>query len=197
MKNTILFWLTVATLTILVNSCGARKAESEKKLSQTKTDFSGLFRTSGNSSEILNSDLKINNLTLSNVDDHNVTETVETTVKPDDPTKPSSYIDPTGKKHILDNAILTNKTTTQKNNTKSEKFEKSEKVVKSQEAKKAENKASGKIKIKAKGKKAVATKKTNRQAWSLWNLLWLLIPATLIAVFIWIRKKYKQVNPLA
>lgn len=193
MKKSIQFYF----ITILLISCGARKSESVKKEESMKTDFAGFFRNSGNSSEFLNQDFNLKKWSLSNVDTQNDVETDEFIVEPSDPTKPSSYTDPNGRKHIFENSKMTNKKTKDKNRTKSENSQNSDESLKLELQKKREQEVILAAKLKAEAAKLEAIKNTKRDQWSLWNLLWVLIPIGLILLIIALWKKYKSKNPIS
>ncbi|MFW0737579.1 hypothetical protein [Flavobacterium sp. T12S277] len=192
MKNIIIFWITICAMVYIINSCGSRKAESQKSQKSEKVDFSGFFRNSGNSQEFINQDLNLNKWYNSNTDDLSEFETDEMTVEPSDLTKPAAYTDPTGKKHILDNTKLTNKKRKQKNKISSGNSGNSELILKTDHQKRAEQKAELQTSLKAAAEIAATKKNTDRQQWSLWNLLWLLIPVSLYLSW----KYYKKVNPV-
>jgi len=184
-------------IAIFLISCGARKTELAKKEESIKKDFSGFFRNSGNSEEFLNQDFNIRKWSLLKVDTQNDIETEEITVEPDDPTKPSSYTDPNGKKHIFENSKMTNKKTKSQNRTKSENSQNSDESLKLELQKKREQELIVAAKLKEEAAKLEAIKNTKRDQWSLWNLLWILIPIGLILLIIALWKKYKSKNPIS
>ena len=113
--------------------------------------------------------------------DETVTETIIYT--PIDATKPATITDEEGKTHSLNNSSYKKERTTKKNNTTT--------------TEKANNEVSDKSEI-LKDLKVLTENynksdseqiKIQRQAWSLWNLLWLLIPVSLIALFFKYRGK--------
>lgn len=196
MKNIIIFWLTVFAIVYITNSCGARKSESEKTEKTEKLDYSGFFRNSGNSQEFLKSISYLTAFSVAKVDNQYLKTTTKKTFTPQNPNVPASYIDPEGKKYELNNTAVTEETIIEKNNKKSEKSEKSELVRKTDQEKRAEQEAEMQVRLKAAAEIAAAKKNTDRQKWSLWNLLWLLVPVGLFFGGKWVYEKYKKVNPL-
>lgn len=180
-----------------VLSCGSRKKDSSKKEESIKTDFSGIFRNSGNSQEFLNLDFNFTKSSLTKGEQLFESEKEEFSIKPIDPSKPATYTGPNGKKHVLENAEMTNKKGKGISKTKSEKSENSQEFLKAELQKKAEQKAELEAKIIAEAKKREADLHLDRKAFSLWNLLWLLIPVGLFFVIKFFVNKYKSNNPLA
>lgn len=160
--------MLVVSLLILFCSCGARQAEKKRTEESSKTEltnFSKIDKSENTESNIKKSESVI-------INDQDQTTTIEETVEPLDASKSASYTDSTGKKQELNNAKKTIKTTVKNNNTKTESAAKTEASVKI-DKKESEAKNSK--------TKAVAEKKANdlnikRDAWSLWNLSWLLVP---------------------
>lgn len=197
MKKTILFWVTIFTLAYLLNSCGARKSESQKKSGTTKTDFSGFFRNSGNSLEFLNTDLNLKSNYNSNIDLNVDTETDEFTVEPSDPSKPAVYTDPKGNKHSLENAKLTNKKTKENTKEKSEKSGKFEKVRKTDFQKQTGDTTVVQVNGNSEDTLSYNNNARSREGWSLWNLLWLLIPVAILILTVVLIKKFKKKIPVS
>ncbi|PIF32987.1 hypothetical protein CLU81_3557 [Flavobacterium sp. 9] len=196
MRNTIVFSLAILSILSVVSSCGARKSNVSKNEEKVKTDFSGIFRNSGNSHEILNQDFNLKKWSFTNLTDQKDIQIEETSIEPIDISKPASYIDPNGKKHILDNAKIVSKKTNDKSSNNSQNSQHSEEFLKTKQEKTAEQKTELAAKIKAEAKKKEAKKETNRQAISLWNFLWIIIPVILFFAGRSVYKKYKKVNPL-
>lgn len=192
MKN-LLFILVLFS----VLSCGSRKKDSSKKEESIKTDFSGIFRNSGNSQEFLNLDFNFTKSALTKGEQLFESEKEEFSIKPIDPSKPATYTGPNGKKHVLENAEMTNKKGKDISITKSEKSENSQEFLKAELQKKAEQKAELEAKIIVEAKKREADLHVDRKAFSLWNLFWLLIPVGLFFVIKFFVNKYKSNNPLA
>jgi hypothetical protein len=171
MKNTIIIIL----LALVLSFCGARNAEKTRLHEAQKTEITS------NSDKFEKEESNIKENSITKVDDKNETVTEETVYEPSDPSKPASVIDANGKKTVLNNAKKTHKKITQKNNTKTGNSSNSEKFHKS------ELSELSKFKAKAATKKAAEEIKVDREAWSVWNFLWLLIPIGLI-VIIWRNK---------
>lgn len=180
-----------------VLSCGSRKKDSNKKEESNKTDFSGIFRNSGNSQEFQNLDFNFTNESLTKADQSIESEKEDFSVEPSDPTKPATYTDPNGKKYVLDNAKLTNKKSKHRSKTKSVKSENSQELLKAELQKKAEQKAELKAKIIAEAKKREADLHLERKSSGLWNLLWILIPIALFFIIKFWWKNFKSNNPIA
>ena len=181
MKNenlkAILFWVFVITIFILMNSCGSRKAEKTRSTEETKTEAA----TQSDIAKKEESSLNVNQKTTV-VEKEKVRE-VETTYKPIDPNKEATVTTPEGKKHILNNAKVVIKETTQDKETKTDTSINSEITNKSEltDKSKTDNKADVK-----KSSEAILI---DRKEWSPVNLLWLFIPV-LIVVFLY--NKYKS-----
>lgn len=180
-----------------VLSCGSRKKDSSNKEESSKTDFSGIFRNSGNSQEFLNLDFNFKKSSLTTADQQSESEKEEFSIKPIDPSKPATYTGPNGKKHVLENAEMTNKKVRDISKTKSEKSENSQEFLKAELQKKAEQKAELKAKIIAEAKKREADLHLERKSSGLWNLLWILIPIALFFIIKFWWKKFKSNNPIA
>ena len=156
-------------------SCGSRKAE-KLRIKEIDTAQKTAIDNTKTTAEL---NVKQEVVKTTDNKDESVTETVLYT--PIDPTQPATITDEEGKTHSLNNSSYKKERTTKKNNTvtteksNNEVTDKSEILKDLKELTKDYNsKDSEKIIV-------------ERQAWSLWNLLWLLIPAGLIAVFF----KYK------
>jgi len=171
----LLFCLALAFL-MLFSSCGAAKSDKTKTNEEVKTENSNNY-TSDKKEE---SNVKKTENTI--IDDKNETVIEETNYEPIDNTKPASIIDPDGKETKLNNSKKTTRKTTKKNNTKTDNSKKSEEFHKSELSEQSESKG------KTEGKKAGLAVKRERSAWSMWNLLWLLIPVGIYLVW----KKYSD-----
>lgn len=196
MRNTILFRITVIVITLLVNSCGARKSETEKKHTETKTDYTGIFRNSGNSSEFLKTDISYQSQFKSFLFDKSKIDAYEFTFEPEDLTKPATYTDPSGQKHVVENGKLTSKKTHKDIDRNSGNSGNSDATEKAVITKKASQNNTASIKINDQATSDEWNKKTNREAWSAWNLLWILLPVFLILAAWKLYKNYKQKNPI-
>lgn len=156
-------------------SCGSRKADKERNFEVSKAERTVIDNTK------TTAELNVKQEVISVIDEKGETVTETVVYTPIDATKPASIIDSNGETVSLNNSsymkkrgVARNNTTTTENS-KKEVTDKSEILKDLKELKKDYNsKDSEKIVI-------------DRQAWSLWNLLWLLIPITLITIFF----KYK------
>jgi len=193
MKNIIIQIVLFFGLSLAI-SCNARKSETNKKEEATKTDIAVNSDNSSNSSLDIKEDSNIKKTEVSKVDQQNQSESDELTVEPIDNTKPSVYTDPAGKKHILENAKMTNKKNKQETKTNSSNSSNSEEFHKAELKYQNEQKSKLAAKIKAEKELAEKNKKAEKEAFSSWNFLLLLFPVGLIVVA-WI--VYKKLNPLA
>ena len=163
----LLFCLALA-LAMLCNSCGAVKKDKTKTEEVTKTENSNnsVVEKKEESNE------KITENTI--IDDKNETVIEETNYEPIDNTKPATIIDADGKETKLNNSKKTTRKTTKKNNTKTDNSKKSDEFHKSELSEQSESKG------KSEGKKAGLAVKRESEAWSIWNLLWLIIPIGIV-----------------
>ena len=158
------------SLYFLCTSCGARKAEKSRTKEEVKTETT----TAAVTAKTEESNVKKTEKTI--IDDKNETVIKETTYEPIDNSKPSSIIDPDGKETKLNNSKKTTRETTKKNNTKTDNSKNSNEFHKSELSEQSESNT------KSNSKKAAEAIKVDREAWSLWNLLWLLIPIGIIGI---------------
>lgn len=181
MKNenlkAILFWVFVITISILMNSCGSRKAEKNRSTEETKTEAATETDIAKKEESSSNVDQK-----TTVVEKEKVRE-VETTYKPIDPAKEATVTTPEGKKHVLNNAEVVIKETDKDKETKTDTSINSEITNKSEltDKSKADNKADVK-----KDSEAILT---DRKEANPLNLLWWLIP---VAIVLFLLNKYKS-----
>ncbi len=173
----LLLLVYVSLIALGMVSCGARKTDKQVSKEQTENEVVD------NSVIEKESESNVKTTVVTKVDDKDETVTEETTYQPEDPTKEASIIDENGNKTVLNNTKKTTKRTTKKNNTQSEL--KADSETKQKEAVK-DKKA---IKVFSNTDVVKKASKTERDAVSMWNWLWLLIP---IAVVIWLLRKYKD-----
>lgn len=160
-----------------LTSCGARKVDKQVLNEETET------KIVDNSVSEKESESNVKTTILTKVDDKNETVTEETIYQPEDPTKEAIITDENGKKTILNNSKKTIKKITQKNNIKSE--SKSDSQIIEKEAIKDEKD----IKASSNTDTVKKSSKTDRNAVSMWNWLWLLIP---VGIIIWLFRKYRD-----
>ena len=181
MKNenlkAILSWVFVITISILMNSCGSRKAEKTRSTEETKTEAATKNDIAKKEESSSNVDQK-----TTVVEKEKVRE-VETTYKPIDASKEATVTTPEGKKHTLNNAEVVIKETNKDKETKTDTSINSEITNKSEltDKSKADNKADVK-----KDSEAILI---DRKEANPLNLLWWLIPL-FIVVFLY--NKYKS-----
>jgi hypothetical protein len=193
-RNALILWILILLTSFLMISCNARKSETNKKEEKTKTDLALNSDNSINSSLEIKADFNIKKTAISKTDQQNESESDELTVEPIDNTKPSVYTDPSGKKHVLENAKMTNKKNKQETKTNSSNSSNSEEFHKAESKYQNEQKAKLAAKLKAEKELAEKNKKTDKAEFSSWNYLLLLFPIGL-AIVAWI--VYKKLNPLA
>ncbi|TDE53746.1 hypothetical protein [Flavobacterium sp. GT3P67] len=181
--NHVLLWVFAIVVGLAMNSCGARKSEKSRSSKALKTENS-------NTSNIKkNEEATVKVVEKTAVDDKNKTKTKETSYKPVDPTREASVTTPDGKKHKLNNAEILIKETEQENNTKTDNSRNSEEFRKSELSELSESET------KTNSKKANEEIKVEREEYSIWNWLWLLIPFGII-VLVW-RNKTKIASWIA
>jgi cytoskeletal protein RodZ len=172
--NHIILWAIAIILGFAMNSCGARKAEKNRNSEAQKVEITDNTLVE----KKVESNTKV--IEKTTVDDKNKTKTTETSYKPVDPTKEASVTTPDGKKHKLTNAEILIKETEHENNIKTDNSRNSEEFHKSEVSEVSE---SG---TKTDTKKTTEEIKVEREEYSIWNWLWLLIPLGLILV--WLNK---------
>jgi Flp pilus assembly protein TadB len=155
--------------------CGTRKSTKNRTEETAKIEVSTTDKTKATAE----ANVKQQVVKTTDNKDETVTETVIYT--PIDITKPATVTDEEGKTHLLTNSTYKKERTVKKNNTSIKENSNKETTEKAEIIKDLET-------LTENYKKSDAEKvNIERQAWSLWNLLWLLIPVSLIAVFL----KYK------
>jgi hypothetical protein len=168
--NYILFWVIVITAAFTLNSCNARKAEKNRATEGTKVEL----ETSATLEKKEESAVKVQEKT--SVTENTKSKVFETSYRPIDPTKEATVTTPEGKKHILHNAEVVIKETTQDKETITDTF------IKSENNNKSEIKEKSKSNNKAAAKKASELILIDKKAWNPVNLLWFLIPVFILAV---------------
>jgi len=181
------------TTAMSLTSCTARKSETNKKEEATKTDIAINSDNSSNSSLDTKEDFNIKKTAVSKVDQKNQSESDELTVEPIDNTKPSVYTDPSGKKHVLENAKMTTKKNKQETKTNSSNSDNSEEFHKAELKYQNEQKTKLAAKLKAEKELSEKNKKAENAGFSSWNYLLFLFPIGLIIV-VW--RVYKNLNPV-
>lgn len=157
-------------------SCGARKVQKQQSKEETKTE------TVDNSVTEKQIDTNVKITTETKFDDKNETVTSEVVYEPADNSKESFVIEKDGTKVILNNAKKIVRNTAQKNNTISntnqyvysvqKEIEKEQKAINKKHEEKKENKS----------------KQGERDQFSLYYLLWFVIP---IGVIYYFYRRYK------
>jgi len=187
--NHIMLWVIAIILGFAMNSCGARKVDKNRLEEETKTELTDTSKLAeiGNSETKTETNVKKSETVA--VNDQDQTTTVKEILEPLDASKPASYTDKDGKKQDLNNAKKTTETTTKNNNTKTDISANTESVNKSEAKAKKAISVKNDIAKKADTKKVSEDIKIDREAWSVWNLLWILIPIGLIVLAVKNRMK--------
>ena len=156
----VLIWVIAILLGIANSSCSSKKKITEVHKEEIKIE---------NSQESENSEKSETNVKvaiITKVDDKTKTVSVKKTYSPIDATKPASVTDPEGKKHDLNNASLTEETTTEETNKKTEHSDNSEKFRKKESVAKAESKEKAAIEILAR------KEDLDKSGFNFWSWLW-------------------------
>lgn len=164
----LLITLLAVSMIFLFYSCGARKVEKTRTKEDIKTETSAAAVTA----KTEESNVKKTETTI--IDDKNETVTEETNYEPIDNTKPATIIDADGKETKLNNSKKTTRKTTKKNNTQTDNSKNSDEFHKSELSEQLESKG------KTEAKKEAEAIQVDRKAWSIYNLLWLLIPIAIV-----------------
>lgn len=160
--NHILFWVVVLGLSIAMNSCSTKKKITEVNKEVIVVE---------NSQESENSEKSETNVkvdVVTKVDDKTKTVSVKKTYSPIDANKPASVTDPEGKKHDLNNASLTEETTTEEANKKTEHSDNSEDFRKKESAAKAKAKEKAAIEILAR------KEDLDKSGFNFWTWFWVI-----------------------
>lgn len=162
-------------LLLVFCQCGTRKATKNRTEETAKTEVSATDKTK------TTAETNVKQEVVKTTDDKNETVTETVIYTPIDPAKPATVTDEEGKTHSINNVVYKKERTTKKNNTSIKENSNQEITEKAEIIKD--------LKTLTENYKKSDAEKINieRQAWSLWNLLWLLIPVSLIALLL----KYK------
>ena len=177
-------YIKIILLVVVISSCGSRKVIRIESKEAAKAEFSDQSKSEQTEQSQTKGEINVKKSEEVTVDNQNQTLTKKETIEPVDPTKPASYTDKDGKKQELNNSKKTIETRTQMNNTKTEskvKTETSGKTESKTNKKKYENKN---IKAKTTNEKLAQENHVDREAWSVFNFLWLLVPAAVL-YYVW------------
>jgi len=105
---------------IMLVSCSARKAEKSKTIETSKSVATENVTTDKKEELKAIEDSNIKETSTTIIDDKNNTVVEENVIEPINPDKPADYVDPSGKKHTLNNTKIKTTKTTTKNDTKTE-----------------------------------------------------------------------------
>ena len=158
----VLIWVIAILLGIANSSCASKKKLTEINKEEIKIEN---FQESENS-EKTETNVKVDVVTK--VDDKTKTVSVKKTYVPIDANKPASVTDPQGKKHDLNNATLTEETTTEETNKKTENSENSEKFHKKESNAKEKAKEKAAIEILAR------KEDLDKSGFNFWSWFWLI-----------------------
>lgn len=158
----VFIWAIAILLGIANSSCSSKKKITEVNKEEI------VVENSSNSENSENSESNVKVDVVTKVDDKTKTVSVKKTYSPIDATKPASVTDPEGKKHDLNNATLTEETTTEETNKKTEHSDNSEKFHKKESAAKAESKGKAAVEILAR------KEDLDKSGFNFWSLLWVL-----------------------
>ena len=177
-------YIKIILLVVVISSCGSRKVIRIESKEAAKAEFSDQSKSEQTEQSQTKGEINVKKSEEVTVDNQNQTLTKKETIEPVDPTKPASYTDKDGKKQELNNSKKTTETRTQINNTKIESKAKTETLEKKESKtnkKKYENKN---IKAKTTNEKLAQENHVDREAWSVFNFLWLLVPAAVL-YYVW------------
>ena len=187
----ILMYLCFATLTF---SCGARKAETSKKEEKIEktVDAKQDYSDASIKDKVEETKSSISNNIVSNVESKQESSTV--VIEPIDLSKESTYVSPDGKKHVFKNAKISNT-----NTIKAEKNSKDNKYISNKlktEKTKVNNNIKGSSKIVSleKNNSNQENRKVDRDEFSNWNFLLIIIPLVLMFVAYNVYKKINKVK---
>ena len=158
----VLIWVIAILLGIANSSCSSKNKTTEVNKEEINIEN---FQESENS-EKTETNVKVDVVTK--VDDKTKTVSVKKTYSPIDANKPASVTDPEGKKHDLNNASLTEETTTEEANKKTEHSDNSEDFRKKESAAKAKAKEKAAIEILAR------KDDLEKSGFNFWGWLWMI-----------------------
>lgn len=189
-------FLTKATFILVLFmalSCGARKSEKSKTIETSKSIVKENATTDKKEELKVNEESNIKQTSTTKIDDKNKTVVEENIIEPINPDKPANYVDPDGKKHVLNNSkVKTTKTTTQ-NDTKTEAKKDLEGFRKSELAYQNELKQKQESIKKEQQKKLELDKISERKGF---NFLWLLLLIPLIFIVYLVLKNKTKIKSL-
>lgn len=177
-------YIKIIVLVVVLSSCGSRKVTRTESKEAAKAEFSDQSKSEQTEQSQTKGEINVKKSEEVTVDNQNQILTKKETIEPVDPTKPASYTDKDGKKQELNNSKKTIETRTQMNNTKTETKAKTETSGKTETKAQKKDLKNKDIKAKSATKKLAKKNHVNREAWSVWNWVWLLIPAAVI-YYVW------------
>lgn len=174
---------------IMLVSCSARKAEKSKTTETSKSVITENVTTDKKEELKAIEDSNIKETSTTKIDDKNNTVVEENVIEPINPDKPADYVDPSGKKHTLNNTKIKTTKTTTKNDTKTESKKDVETVNKKELQYQKELKQKQELENELQQKKLALDKISERKGF---NFLWLLLLIPLIfIVYLVIKNKTK------
>lgn len=156
----ILIWVIAILLGIANSSCSTKKKTTEVHKEEVKIENS----QNSENSEKTETNVKVDIVTK--VDDKTKTVSTKKTMTPIDNTKPASVKDSNGKKQELNNASLTEETTTELKDQKTEHSDNSEEFRKKESVAKAKAKEKAAIEILAR------KEDLDKSGFNFWSWLW-------------------------
>lgn len=191
--NHIFLWVIAVILGFAMNSCSARKAEKSKTIETSKSVVTENVTTDKKEELKAIEDSNIKETSTTKIDDKNNTVVEENVIEPINPDKPADYVDPSGKKHTLNNTKIKTTKTTTKNDTKTESKKDVETVNKKELQYQKELKQKQELENELEQKKLALDKISERKGF---NFLWLLLLIPLIFIVYLIIKNKTKIKSL-
>lgn len=158
------FFMSIVVIYMLLfifSGCSSKKKATQSDLTEIEAEHSQNSQNSENSQTNVKVDI------VEKVDDKTKTVTTKKTATPIDPTKPASITDGNGKKIDLNNASLTEETTTENKDLKKENSDNSQVFRNEAAAAKTE------IKDKVVAKKEIENTDLDKSGFNFWSWLWM------------------------
>lgn len=180
--NFILLWVIAILLGIANSACSSKHKTTEVNKEEI------IIENSENSEYSENSNLNVKVKTEVLVDDKTKTVTTKKTYTPIDATKPASVMDSNGQKKELNNASLTEETTTKHKDLKTKNSDNSE--VFQKKKLKAKAKAKGKVKGKTDAKKV----DLDKSGFNFWTWFWIIGVVIIGIVLVYLNYRFKYIK---
>jgi thiol:disulfide interchange protein len=180
--DSFLSMVVVYMLLFIFTSCSSKKKTTESDVAEIKTEHSEHSENSQNSQTNVTLDI------TTKVDDKTKTVTTKKTATPIDPTKPASITDGEGRKIDLNNASLTEETTTENKDLKKQHSDNS--AVFHQEAAAEKKESKGKLAA----KKAVVNEDLDKSGFNFWSWLWMAGLIIVVIVLVYLNKRFTLIK---